>query len=67
MAFFVHLLTRWVGSNDPSKSYTRRFRFVWETSKAYGDLEYIVYGNERYTYKQAHKITATLAHLLVTK
>jgi len=40
---------------------------VWETSKAYGDLEYIVYGNERYTYKQAHKITATLAHLLVTK
>ena len=40
-------------------------RFLWETSAAHGDKDYIVYEDERYTYSQIHEQVRKLAAYLV--
>ncbi len=42
-------------------------RTVWETSAQYGDSEYLVYGDERYSYTQAHARVRALADYLRTE
>ena len=42
-------------------------RAVWESSLQYGDKTYIVYENERYTYRQAHQKVIALANVLKTE
>ena len=39
-------------------------RFVWELASAFGDRDYVVYEDERYTYAQADAIVRSLAHHL---
>ena len=40
---------------------------VWETSRAHGSADYLVYEDERYTYDDAHRIVTTLAATLADK
>ena len=42
-------------------------RAVWEMSAPYGDKDYLVYGDERYSYAEAHARVRALAHHLRTK
>jgi len=39
-------------------------RFVWELAAGYGDADYVVYENERYTYTEADAIVRALAQHL---
>ena len=39
-------------------------RFVWELAAGYGDADYIVYEDERYTYAESDAIIRSLAHHL---
>ena len=39
-------------------------RFVWELASAFGDRDYVVYEDERYTYAEADAIVRSLAHHL---
>ncbi len=39
-------------------------RFVWELAAGYGDADYIVYEDERYTYAESDAIVKALAHHL---
>ena len=39
-------------------------RFVWEMAQAFGDRDYVVYEDERYTYAEADAIIRSLAHHL---
>ncbi len=39
-------------------------RFVWEMAAAFGDRDYVVYEDERYTYAEADAIIRALAHHL---
>jgi acyl-CoA synthetase (AMP-forming)/AMP-acid ligase II len=39
-------------------------RFVWELAAGYGDADYIVYEDERYTYAESDAIVRSLAHHL---
>ena len=39
-------------------------RSIWELTAAYGDKDYIVYEDERYTYAEARDLVNALAHLL---
>ena len=39
-------------------------RFVWEMAQAFGDRDYVVYEDERYTYAEADAIIRALAHHL---
>ena len=41
-------------------------RFVWELARGYGDRDYVVYEDERYTYAEADAIVRSLAHRLST-
>lgn len=36
-------------------------REVWTSSERYGDRNYLVYGNERISYAQAHKVTTSIS------
>ena len=42
-------------------------RAVWEMSAPHGDKEYLVYGDERYSYADAHARVRALAHHLRTE
>jgi long-chain acyl-CoA synthetase len=39
-------------------------RFVWELARGFGDRDYVVYEDERYTYAEADAIIRSLAHHL---
>jgi long-chain acyl-CoA synthetase len=39
-------------------------RVIWELGRAYGDRDYVVYEDERYTYAEADAIVRALAHRL---
>jgi long-chain acyl-CoA synthetase len=39
-------------------------RFVWELARGFGDRDYVVYEDERYTYAEADAIIRALAHHL---
>lgn len=39
-------------------------RFVWELAAGYGDADYVVYEDERYSYAQADAVIRALAHHL---
>jgi acyl-CoA synthetase (AMP-forming)/AMP-acid ligase II len=39
-------------------------RFVWELASAYGDADYVVYEDERFTYAESDAIVRALAHHL---
>ena len=39
-------------------------RAVWSMSAAHGDKDYLVYGDERYSYAEAHARVRALAHHL---
>ncbi len=39
-------------------------RFVWELARGFGDRDYIVYEDERFTYAESHAIVRSLAHHL---
>ena len=39
-------------------------RFVWELASGFGDRDYVVYEDERYTYAEADAIVRSLAHHL---
>jgi acyl-CoA synthetase (AMP-forming)/AMP-acid ligase II len=41
-------------------------RFVWELARGYGDRDYVVYEDERYTYAEADAIVRSLADRLST-
>jgi acyl-CoA synthetase (AMP-forming)/AMP-acid ligase II len=40
-------------------------REVWLASAAHGDADYLVYQDERWTYREAHRQVASIAHWLV--
>ena len=42
-------------------------RAVWEMTSQYGDSDYLVYGDERYSYAEAHAQVRALAHHLRTE
>jgi long-chain acyl-CoA synthetase len=42
-------------------------REVWLASAAHGDKDYLVYGDERWTYAQAHRDVASIANWLVAR
>ncbi len=42
-------------------------RAIWEGSAVHGDNEYLVYGDERITYRQAHEMVAQLAAYLASQ
>lgn len=42
-------------------------REVWLASAAFAERDYLVYGDERYTYADAHRITASVANWLHSK
>ena len=42
-------------------------RAVWEGSAAHGDADYLIYRDERLTYTDAHRITASLAAYLAAQ
>ncbi len=51
----------------PMLSYTlapASLRDIWLGTAAYGDREYLIYENERYTYTQAHEQVASIANWL---
>ena len=39
-------------------------RIVWEMASAHGDKDYLVYGDERYSYAESHARVRALAHYL---
>jgi long-chain acyl-CoA synthetase len=39
-------------------------RALWQISAAHGDKEYLVYGEERWTFERAHREVASIAHWL---
>ncbi|MCP4962866.1 MAG: acyl--CoA ligase [Actinomycetia bacterium] len=52
----------------PVKAYAvapPNMRLIWEASAAYGDADYVVYEDERYSYTDAHAHVRSLAHALV--
>jgi long-chain acyl-CoA synthetase len=49
------VLTRVWQSAPPS------LRHVWDAGAAFGDRDFLVYGDDRYTYADAHAVVATLA------
>ena len=52
---------------SPVRSYKHApasLREIWQGSAAYQDREYLVFQDERYTYTQAHEITASIANWL---
>lgn len=40
-------------------------RSIWDASAAYGDRDFLVYGDERYTFAEAHRLVAGLAGRMV--
>ena len=42
-------------------------RAVWESAAAHGDTDYLIYGDERLTYSDAHRITSSLASYLASR
>ena len=42
-------------------------RAMWEIARNHGDKEYLVYGDERWTYNQAHDQAASIANWLFSK
>ena len=42
-------------------------RAIWESSAAHGDNDYLIYGEERITYAQAHATVASVAAWLVER
>jgi len=45
----------------------RSLREVWEASAAHADRDYLVYEDERYTYREAHRIVGSLAAALADR
>ena len=55
---------------SPVRSYKHApasLREIWQGSAAYQDREYLVFQDERYTYTQAHEMTASIATWLSTQ
>ena len=51
----------------PVRSYKHApasLREIWQGTAAYQDREYLVFQDERYTYTQAHDVTASIANWL---
>jgi acyl-CoA synthetase (AMP-forming)/AMP-acid ligase II len=42
-------------------------RAIWESSRAHGDAEYLLFRDERLTYRQAHEIVDSVAASLVSR
>src|SRR5690349_12258311 len=45
----------------------KSLREVWDASAVHGPNDYLVYGNERYTFDDAHRLVRALAHKLTTE
>lgn len=48
------------------KNLVPSLRDFWESTRVFGDKDYIVYEDERYTYAQAHKRVEEIANLLAS-
>ena len=42
-------------------------RAIWEGSRAHGDNDYLIYGDERYTYQRSHEIVDAVAASLIER
>ncbi len=42
-------------------------RQIWESSRAHGDADYLIYADERYSYTRAHQIVDALAASMVAR
>ena len=42
-------------------------RAIWESSAAHGDNDYLIYGEERITYREAHATVASVAAYLASR